>query len=104
MIRGSQTLTAIFPKSIKPEAKNKGNKGIYTDERDACLAYRFYFYYHIARKRLDDAVADMEKEFFISSTTIIGRLTDNDLLLKDIAANAPTRSQLRKRYPHFNWN
>jgi hypothetical protein len=104
MIRGSQTLTAIFPPAIKPDAKNKGNKGLYTVERDICLAYRFYYYYHIARKRFDDAIADMEKEFFISASTIVGRLTDNDVLLKDITANAPTRPQLRKRYPHFNWN
>lgn len=104
MIRGSQTITAIFPKAIKADPNRKGNKGIYTAERDAALCYRFYFYYHILRKRFDDAVADMEKEFFISSTTIIGRLTENDALLKDIAGNSPSRNALRKRYPHFNWN
>lgn len=104
MIKGSQTLTKIFPPSFQPEASRKGIGSIYTADRDACMAYRFYFYYQILRYRFDDAICDMEKEFFISGTTIIGRLTANDALLKDIQLNAPSRTQLRKRYPHLNWD
>ncbi|TZF81806.1 hypothetical protein FW774_17265 [Pedobacter sp. BS3] len=103
MIRGSQTLTAIFPAAFTPDSSRKGKKSVFTAERDTCLAYRFYYYYHIARKRFDDAIAIMEKEFFIAGTTIIARLTENDALLKDIKQNNPDRAALRKRYPHFNW-
>jgi len=104
MIRGAQTITSIFPPAFEPDASRKGKRNIYTLDRDACMAYRFYFYYHILRKRFDDAIADMEKEFFIAGTTIIRQLTENDSLLKDIKQNAPSRKQLSKRYPHFNWN
>ncbi|WP_145859065.1 hypothetical protein [Pedobacter suwonensis] len=102
MIRGSQTLTSIFPPA--PEAKNKGKRNVYALDRDTCMSYRFYYYYHLERKRFDDAILDMEKEFFISGRTIADRLTENNELLKDIALNAPSRKQLKQRYPHFNWN
>lgn len=103
MLRGSQSLTSIFSPAVKPTPAKKV-KGVYTTERDAALAYRFYYYYDLVRKRFDDVVNDLEKEFYISSTTVVERLTYNDSLLKDIKQNSPTRSQLRKRYPHFNWN
>lgn len=104
MIKGSQTLTSIFPPAFSPDAKRKGKKSIFIQDRDACMAYRFYFYYQLKRYRLDDAIVDMEKEFFIAGTTIIRLLTENDSLLKDIKANSPTSKQLARRYPHFNWN
>ncbi|QNK63961.1 hypothetical protein H7F33_05570 [Pedobacter sp. PAMC26386] len=103
MIRGSQTLTSIFPPAFENKA-TKGKRNAYALDRDACMSYRFYYYYHLQRKRFDDAIADMEKEFFISGRTIADRLTENNDLLKDIAQNAPDRKQLRQRYPHFNWN
>ncbi len=77
---------------------------MFTMDRDVCLAYRFYFYYQVLRKRFDDALSDMEREFFISSATISARLTENDVLLKDIISNKPTRAALKKRYPHLNWS
>lgn len=73
-------------------------------DRDVAICYRFYYHYQILRKRFDDIPLDLEKEFFISSSTIVKRLTENNSLLKDINQNAPTRAQLRQRYPHLNWN
>jgi len=104
MIRGSQTITAIFPTAIKSENAGKSNKGIYTAERDICLCYRYYYYYQINRIRMDDAVATLEREFFISASTIMARLVDYADLLKDIVNNEPTKIDLRKKYPQFVWN
>nr|WP_067054094.1 hypothetical protein [Mucilaginibacter sp. L294] len=100
-IRGTQTLTAIF---TEPEPKLRKVNGSFLEDRDMAMCYRFYFYYHIIRQRLDDIPNIMEKEFYIGATTIFKRLTANDSLLKDINQNAPTRAQLRKRYPHLNWD
>lgn len=103
MIRGSQTITSIFPTAIKPESR-KANKGIYTQDRDVCLCYRYYYHYEISRTRMDDAVATMENEFFISASTIMARLVDYADLLKDIVNNKPSKTELRKKYPQFVWN
>lgn len=104
MIRGSQTIASIFPTAINPEENKKKNKGVYTEDRDICLCYRYYYYYELQRKRMDDAIADMEKEFFVASSTIMARLVDCSDLLKDIVNNKPTRNQLKKKYPWFVWN
>ena len=104
MIRGSQTVTSIFPTAIQTESARKGNKGVYTEDRDICLCYRYYYYYQLKRIRMDDAIVNLEREFFISSTTIMARLVEYADLLKDIVGNNPTRAKLRKKYPHFVWD
>jgi len=101
MIRGTKTLTAIFSDDAPILRKVNGS---FLLDRDAAICYRFYFYYQILGKRFDRIPAELEKEFFISATTIVKRLTENNSLLKDINQNAPTRKQLQQRYPHFNWN
>ncbi|SJN38348.1 hypothetical protein FM120_11175 [Sphingobacterium faecium PCAi_F2.5] len=53
---------------------------------------------------MDDAVATMENEFFISASTIMTRLVDYADLLKDIVNNKPSKTELRKKYPQFVWN
>ena len=53
---------------------------------------------------MDDAVATLEREFFISASTIMARLVDYADLLKDIVNNEPTKIDLRKKYPQFVWN
>lgn len=100
MLRGSQTITSIFQETPSPAKKMAG---AFTMDRDVALAYRFYYHYNIARKRFDDAIAQLAGEFYISQTTVVKRLTENDLLLKDISQNAPTSKQLAKRYPHWVW-
>lgn len=101
MIRGRQTITAIF-KDEQPNPKRVN--GAFMPDRDAAIAYRFYYHYKLLRRTFEDAVDGMQNEFFISSSTIVTRLTQNDALLRDITNNKPTRNDLRKRYPHFNWN
>lgn len=104
MIRGSQTITQIFPTAIKSESSRKSIKGVYTQDRDICMCYRYYYHYEILRVRMDDAVATMEKEFFVSASTIMTRLVDYADLLKDIVYNKPSKKELREKYPQFVWN
>lgn len=104
MIRGSQTLQSLFPPAFEPDASRKGKRNIYVQERNDCMAHRFYYYYHLLKKRFDVAVADMENEFFISGSTIIAALTENDAKLKEVIAASPDRNALRKAYPHLNWS
>lgn len=104
MIRGSQTITSIFPTALKNQDSRKVSKGIYTQERDICLCYRYYYYYEISRIRIDDTIASMEKEFFVSAKTIMSRLLDYSDLLKDIVHNKPSKIELRKKYPQFVWS
>lgn len=97
MIRGSQTLTKIFI----DETSESGNT---TLDRDICLCYRYYYYHEILEKRHDRTLKQLEPEFFISQDTITKRLTAQADLLKDLVGNKPSKSQLKRKYPHFVWN
>jgi hypothetical protein len=101
MIRGSQTLTAIF---TDENTKDKKINGAFTADRDTAMAYRFYYHYNIIRRRFDDIPDILEREFYISSTTVVKKLTEYNDLLKQIKANTPTRDELKQRYPHYNWS
>lgn len=98
--RGSHTVASIFRPAIQPSKR----KGVYTRDRDICICYRYYYHYEINRIRMDDAVSLLEKEFFLSSSTIMTKLVDYADLLKDIVNNEPNRKELRDKYPHFSWN
>lgn len=97
MIKGRQTLTKIF----NDEISRSGNT---TLDRDICLCYRYYYYYEILQKRHDKTIECIESEFFISQDTITKRLTAQADLLKDLVGNKPSKSQLKRKYPHFVWN
>ena len=53
---------------------------------------------------MDDAAATMEKEFFVSASTIMTRLVDYADLLKSIVYNKPSKKELRGKYTQFVWN
>ncbi len=100
MIKGRQTLTKIFTSEIQ----RQGIQGNATQDRDICLCYRYYYYYEILQIRHDKTIENLEPEFFISQDTITKRLTACADLLKDLVYNKPTRSQLKRKYPHLVWN
>jgi hypothetical protein len=73
-MRGTTALTSLFPSSIEAKSEQKGQRNVHIDRRDDALAARFYFYHHIIRKRYDDILLELEKEFFLTPNVIIQRL------------------------------
>lgn len=102
MKRGLQTISKAFMPANESEKANK--KGSLTDERDECILYRYYFYCQIKEIRFDVALTYLEKEFFISASTITNRLTVKGELLKEIITAKNKPQTLKKKYPQFNWN
>lgn len=104
MIRGRQTIETFFPSNINDEKTKNRKNGAFTAERNECLITRFYFYYHIQKRRFDTTLEVMEKEFFISMTTITNYISTNGDLLKELIAQDLTARDLRKKYPHLKWD
>ncbi|SMO48244.1 hypothetical protein [Solitalea koreensis] len=102
-MRNQLALTSIFPAAFEPVVSNKGKRNMYAVKRDECMAYRFYYHYHLQRCRFDDAIANMEHEFWLSGSTITNYLTRNNARLKEIIAQKPGTSDLKKLYPSFSW-
>ncbi|MFB9862732.1 hypothetical protein [Rufibacter immobilis] len=103
-MRGHETLfTNLFPPSVSLEAPKQGQRNTQTDRRDDVLAHRYYYWVHLRRNRYDDALAELEKEFFLSAAVVVQRLDRRRELLRELVAWKPNPRQLGVKLPHFNW-
>ncbi|WP_223225091.1 hypothetical protein [Sphingobacterium cavernae] len=93
-----------FEPAVKSDSNRKSKKGAYTIERDECILYRYYYYCEIKQIRFDVALQSLESEFFITSTTIAAIITNLSNDLKKIVNEKPLKRELKKKYPHLDWN
>jgi len=103
-MRGHETLfLKIFPPSVDLEAAKKGQRNTQTERRDSVLTYRYYYWVHLRRKRYDDALSELEREFFLSAAVVVQRLDQRREQLKELVITKPGPVELKKILPHFNW-
>ncbi|WP_316777777.1 hypothetical protein [Pedobacter antarcticus] len=104
MLRGHQTLFSnIFPSSIKRDSDRKGSRNVFIEQRDIALATRYYYYIHLRRKRYDDTLSDLEKEFFLTADVIVTRLTPYVDFIKELNQRNINVVSIRRQYPNWNW-
>ncbi|WP_192821211.1 hypothetical protein [Rufibacter sp. LB8] len=103
-MRGREVLyDQVFPTSVNLGERVKGQRHTQTDRRDEDLTYRYYYWGHLKRKRYDDSLAELEKEFYITAAVVVQRLDKKRDLLKDLVARKALPRELKKRLPHFDW-
>lgn len=73
------------------------------NNRDEALACRYYYHAEIKRLRYDDCLGELEKEFFITASVIMLRLTISHSYLKGLVNEKATVNKLKKKYPFFSW-
>lgn len=104
MARGQQNLfNQLFPSSIKPEPTSKSKRNAYLEDRNDALACRYFYLAHIQRKRYDDCLVQLSKEFFLTTGVIIQCLTTRQAYIKNLINSECTVIELKKRYPHYVW-
>jgi HD superfamily phosphohydrolase len=102
-MRGKQKLyTKLVTTSIKQNGEQGKRNADIEDRRDA-MAHRYYFHAIISRKRYDDCLLNLNKEFWIQPNTIITELQKRSDLINKLNRNKVTTAELRKKYPFFNW-
>ena len=101
--RGQTTLFTNIFITDTPNTDRKGQRNVLIDRRDEALAYRYYFHIEILRKRYDDALKDLENEFFITENVIVQRLTPYADYLRSMKVKNTKPIVMRKKYPWFNW-
>jgi hypothetical protein len=105
MARGQNSLfNSIFPSSVPFNPNNQGKRNVLIEQRDEAMLSRYYYHAEIKRTRYDDCLTALEKEFFITAGVITQRITLNVETLKKLVSIKATGNQLKKRYPHFDWN
>ncbi len=103
-MRGYQVITSNFPTAVESKPEQKGHKSVHQDRRDDALAARFYYHFHILRKRYDDCLTDMEAELFLTPLYIAQRLATKGDYMKQLLRQEADRNALKKLFPFYSWN
>lgn len=102
--RGSKLYIEMASTNKKKAKRNKYAAGVYnTQERNKKLYHRFY--YHVVLKRCNqvDVIEALTKEFSISEITVLEIISKGAASIKNIRSDAPTKTELEKMFPFFNW-
>lgn len=85
------------------EQQQQRPRNYHQPERNKALVYRYYYHAEINRKRYDDCLAELEREFYLTTPRLIVLLTECNNLLRDIITTKPTVKDMESLFPHFNW-
>jgi hypothetical protein len=106
-MRGQRTLfDELMTNELKAKIANDGKqrpRNVLMPDRNTLLIHRYYYYVQIVRLQFEDALSQLEKEFFIVSDRIVVVMSDNDTQFRSIIQAKPDRATLKKLYPYINW-
>ena len=72
--------------------------------RDRVLVARYYYWTEIERRRFDDVLKILaEREFFLDERSINVILLQQDEYYTHLCDTKPSRRDLRREYPGFDW-
>ena len=103
-LRGKQTLYNSIVPTNTPQAGKKSRRNTQLETRRDKMAHRYYFWAVINRKRYDDCLTQLFEEFDLQVETISKELMLRIDLIKELTNSQTTTSQLRKKYPYYNWS
>jgi hypothetical protein len=103
-MRGKTTLyNDLIPSSIPDTLGEKSQRNTFLDRRDDKLAHRYYYHAHLIRRRYDDCLSELHLEFDLTPNVIVQRLSSRVDMIKALVNQETTPSELRKKYPFYNW-
>lgn len=105
-MRGQRTLFEDMfgnKASAKISQDKQRPRNVLMPERNNLLIYRYYYHAHINKMQFEHIMEQLEKEFFIVTARIVVVLTDNDNHLRTIVSQKPEIKELKKLFPHMNW-
>lgn len=106
MTRGTRKFNKLLANdSADPmiEEKRRGRSSHLINYRNTAIAYRYYYHARIHKKRYDDILEILSKEFMIAPYTIAKILTSNDELIQPIFKSNPDFATMKKLFPFFTW-
>jgi hypothetical protein len=102
-MRGRKALyDDLIPSSLELTGQ-KSQRNMFLEERDEAMCCRFYYHAHLCRRRYDDCLTELSREFFLSPNVITQRLIRKDASIRELISRQIPPAELRKRYPYFVW-
>jgi hypothetical protein len=103
-MRGQQKLfNNIFLSKMEVTTPDNKPRNVFMPERNEALYHRYYYYVDIKRMRFDDALNQLEKEFFITNFQIRKLLTKQTDRISDLHSKKTSIKELKIKYPFFIW-
>jgi hypothetical protein len=105
MKRGSKFFSEFTSvNNVVAGSGGKGRSAKLIASRNDKIAHRYYYYSRLLQYNYEVILAMLVNEFDLSEFTIIWISTKNANLIKKIGDEKPTKTQLKKKYPYFDWN
>lgn len=82
----------------------KGRNSELLRQRDEMLGYRYWFYVRIKKMRYDIVMKQLSMEFCISKRRVGDIVIEKSSFIKNISERGTTIHEVKKMYPHLNWN
>lgn len=102
-IKGGQTLFKEIFHTTNTVVQRRGRSSDLDAERNECLVSSYYYHGLTSGFRYDLMLKVISKMFFISETTVYNLLKENSELLHKVRKDKPTKTDLKKRWPHLSW-
>lgn len=105
-MRGEKTLFGDLFSHTEPVEtveKKQRPRNYYQPERNTALVYRYYFHAELNRKRYDDCLLELEKEFYLTTPRLIVILNECHTMLRTVIGEKPSVKELEQKFPHLNW-
>lgn len=102
-MRGQKALyDDMIPSSIASPGR-QSQRNMYLEVRDHAMCCRFYYHAHMCRRRYDDCLSELSREFFITPQVITKRLMRKDAVIRELIIAKTSAGMLRRMYPFFVW-
>lgn len=102
-MRGSRTLTVLFPDPEENTSSGRGRSAELIEQRDRKMVARFYFYIRIKGLAFEVTIRQLVREFDLSERRIIDLLTEKADLVSQYVNQEPAISSLKEEYPFLRW-
>lgn len=101
-MRGQKLFNELMNAGLAETVK-RGRSDELNNDRNICLAARYYYYGHLKERRYDECMTLLVKEFFISASRISRILQDYAERITEMKAQKITVYKLTQAWPHLKW-
>lgn len=95
-MKGKKSLFDDFITRNRRTGKGRGRNPSLIKDRDITLIVRYFYWSEIKRKRFDDVLEALGREFFLAEQTILNVLQANNELVNEVFRQRPTIEEVTR--------
>lgn len=104
MQRGKKLFDQLILKNDENKSIKKGRSEVLLNERNKLVCYRYWYYAKLHKKRYDEVLKLLSKEFFIAERSVTAIIINKSDFVKDVFKETPSLSKLKTEFYFLTWN